>query len=200
MNDILILVGIFKNEGIKQKQLATLLNTTQQTISYKIKKLKKLGYINDNGITEEGISYLMKIHKTLSSVLFNQNVVLKGKVFEGVGEGGRFLSIPEYKNQIKKKMHFDPYPGTLNIRLSEEEARKRASLPTLEFEYIQGFIKEGKKYGGIYVKKCYINGVEGAIIIPVKSRYGFDVIELISPYYLRKKLKIKDGSTIEVVL
>jgi len=40
--------------------------------------------------------------------------------------------------------------------------------------------------------------VEGAIIVPVRTHYSGEVVELISKEYLRKLLHLKDGDTLKV--
>ena len=53
---------------------------------------------------------------------------LAGRVFTGQGEGKKYVSLSWVKHQIKEKLGFDPYPGTLNLRLDEENAKHRVVL------------------------------------------------------------------------
>ncbi len=55
-------------------------------------------------------------------------IVFVGTVFSGKGEGKKFISLPWVKSQIKEKLGFSPYAGTLNIRLNSESARKKILL------------------------------------------------------------------------
>ncbi len=129
----------------------------------------------------------------------NKKIVLEGFVFSGSGEGAYYISLPKYFKQIEEKLGFKPYPGTLNIKLNEESLKNRALIEKLKGIKIEGF-KEGEKIFG--AGKCFpaiINGkIEGAMIIPEKTRYNSSVIELISEKYLRKELNIKDGDIIKI--
>ena len=39
---------------------------------------------------------------------------------------------------------------------------------------------------------------DGALILPVRTHYSGDVVELISPKFLREELHLKDGDTVKV--
>ncbi len=197
---LLILIELLRGKNT-QIEIADSLKVSQQRVSYNLRKLEKEGLVKGKKLTAKGQEFLLKLHKELSnSLLERKRMEIEGVVFSGVGEGKKFLSIRNYKEGIKKKLGFSPFEGTLNIRLDEKNTKKRAFLSSLSFEYLKGFKKDGKEYGGTYLKKCFINGVEGGIIIPIKSRYGYNVLEVVSPYFLREKLKLKDGDKVRVVL
>jgi len=94
---------------------------------------------------------------------------------------------------------FNPYPGTLNLILSNKEAEKRKKL---------------KKYKGItiipekgYCKaKCFkakikeLDEAEAALILPLVPNYPENLIEIISPLNLREKLNLKDGDRLEILV
>jgi CTP-dependent riboflavin kinase len=46
-----------------------------------------------------------------------------GKVVRGLEESGKFLTIPWVANQIKERLSFFPYPGTLNIKLDDTQVQ-----------------------------------------------------------------------------
>ncbi len=197
MDKVLLLIEIAKGKK-SQKELAKVFKTTQQTISYNIKRMEEEGLIKERKLTEKGIAFLVKTHKEICSIFFKEPLVIKGKVFSGVGEGKKFLGMKEYKKRIKEIMGFSPYEGTLNIKIDEKDVGKRKGILG-GFEYLSGFQKQGRSYGGLFIRECSINGVKGAVVIPVKSRYGYDVLEVISPHYLRKKLNLKDGDKVSIV-
>ena len=199
MDDALLLIAISKLGRINQTKLAKMLSTSQQRISYRLKRLREMGLLEGDKISNRGKAYLIFLHREISKLYFSRPLILRGTVFSGNREASRFLSMKEYKHRIKALLGYDIFPGTLNVRLKPEEMKKRMELPLLGFEYIGGFEKEGKKYGGLYIRECKINGVDGALIIPVKTRYGYDTLEIVSKFHLRKKLKLKDGSNVEVV-
>ncbi|PIU59668.1 riboflavin kinase, partial [Candidatus Bathyarchaeota archaeon CG07_land_8_20_14_0_80_47_9] len=45
---------------------------------------------------------------------------IKGKISTGKGEGAQFVKLPWVRKQIIQKLGFTPFPGTLNIRLTED--------------------------------------------------------------------------------
>lgn len=125
-----------------------------------------------------------------------QKLAFKGTVFSGKGEGRKFIDLPWVKGQIKEKLGFIPYSGTLNIRLSKESITQKKLLKNamrLEICPEKGFCK-GK------LIESFINGLECAIIIPEIPNYPSDVLEVIAPWYLRERLKISDGSELTVIV
>ena len=45
----------------------------------------------------------------------------QGTVFSGIGHGSFYVSI--YAKQFRIALGINPYPGTLNVRLEDEDAR-----------------------------------------------------------------------------
>ncbi|MFW6110655.1 MAG: DUF120 domain-containing protein [Thermoproteota archaeon] len=120
---------------------------------------------------------------------------LRGIVFSGKGEGARFLTLPEVRKQIKDKLGVIPYPGTLNIRLTEKDEFKKAALKEAEGKKISlgsGF------HTGIVFEARLKNGVQCGIVIPQIPEYPEDVIEVIAPTELREDLKLEDGDLLEI--
>ncbi len=117
---------------------------------------------------------------------------LDGTVFSGTGQGKRFLELPWVKRQIVEKLGFVPYAGTLNLRLTPESIEKRRILDST-----QGFVVEPQAgYLSGVLFKAAIGEIECAVVIPKVPNYPKDIIEIISPTYLRGLLKIKDGSMV----
>ena len=46
---------------------------------------------------------------------------MEGIVTSGLGEGYFFMSMEHYKKEIKEKLGFEAYPGTLNLKIDEEQ-------------------------------------------------------------------------------
>ena len=47
-----------------------------------------------------------------------------GVLFSGLGEGAYYIMIKGYRKQFQSKLGFDPFPGTLNLRLDSTVDRK----------------------------------------------------------------------------
>lgn len=125
-----------------------------------------------------------------------KKIKLSGKVFSGRGEGEKFLELPWVKRQVKEKLGFIPYHGTLNVRLSEESAKRRKLLE--KATSMKVCPAEGYCSGKIF--KAFVGVLECAIVIPEVAGYPRDVLEIIAPANLREKLQLADGDKITVTV
>ncbi len=125
------------------------------------------------------------------------NNIIHGLVAKGLGEGSKFLSMEHYKYEIKKQLGFIPYPGTLNIKIDPFQYDKLKEKNKVR---IEGFIQEGKKFGGASCYLARIGGILGAVIIPDITKHGNDMIEFISDIKLREKLNLKDNDKVKIQL
>lgn len=124
-----------------------------------------------------------------------QSLCLRGKVFSGRSEGTKFIKLRWVKNQIKEKLGFTPYPGTLNIRLSQRNVKLKKSLREangIEILPALGFCR-GKLF-----KACLMGSVECAVVFPEVADYPEDVIEVIASTNLREKLHLVDGDLVDL--
>jgi len=132
-------------------------------------------------------------------------VNLKGKVVSGYGEGEFYVNL--YAKCFKKVLGFIPYPGTLNVMLDSQSIGVRRRV--LGLEYIAPIIVHPPQISGYKLMpvKCYpallVKGLmceEVYIVEPEASRYGLDIIELISNVNLRKTLQLSDGDEVKIQL
>lgn len=196
---------------ISTDYLAKKLGISQQTASRYLIKLERKGWINRKVTTEGslvrieqfGMLELQRLYSNLKVLMENSyppSVTLEGVVFTGLGEGAYYLSKPDYKKQILDKFGFEPYPGTLNVKLSGDyDIKTRSELEKYPAIEIMGFQGQNRSYGLV---KCYpaiIGGqIKGALVTAKRSHYDSSVLELIAPVCLRKQLGIKDGSKVKV--
>ena len=124
------------------------------------------------------------------------NILLNGIIVRGLGEGTYFMSMQHYKNEIKKKLGFSAYPGTLNLKVNKKELDLLEKLNKIK---IDGFKKNNKTFGGADCYRAKIKGINGAIIIPHLTKHK-NIIEFIAPVHVKSELKIKDGDNIKVEL
>jgi len=206
----LIEVGAYPDEVIfTTTELAKLLGASQQTASRHLIELEKMGLIRrvklgrreSIKITGNGVEHLESMFLTLTRAfeMKKTETVFEGTLFSGLGEGAYYINQEGYKRQFIGKLGFQPYPGTLNLRVREEDREEVRLLEASPFVLIEGFTNGGRSFGPA---KCYLSklasSVEGAIIAPVRTHYSGDVVELISPKFLRKELNLKDGDTVKV--
>jgi len=200
-----------KEIEITTLSLADHLGCSQQTASRHLIVLDEEGFITRDvtkrgctvRITERGIEALREVYAILRRVLeraLPSFIILRGVVFTGLGEGAYYVSREGYKRQFIEKLGFEPYPGTLNLRLVDEDSlRARRELDLYPGIEIKGFTAEGRTFGAGKCFRAVVNDeVEAALVMAYRTHYGPSVIELISPICLRDKLGLKDGDMVKV--
>ena len=197
---------------ISSTELAEKLNISQQSASRHIIDLEKKDYIKKKyaqggqivNINEKGIAILRK-EFTEYGLIFGteKNVKMIGTLETGLGEGGYYISKEGYMKQFNKKLNWEPYKGTFNLRLSNDEVPKIEAMKAAEGILIEGFEEEGRTFGKAWIFKCTLETERGelikkcAIISPKRTHYK-RVVEIISPVFLRKELSVKDGAEFKI--
>jgi CTP-dependent riboflavin kinase len=118
---------------------------------------------------------------------------VKGKIFSSSKRGKQFVNLSWVKKQINEKLGFNPYPGTLNLRLKNETGinkLRKANGITITPE--KGYC-EGKCFKALIMGK-----VKGAVVLPDVPKYPTDVLEILAPVNLRENFGLKDGAEIKV--
>lgn len=196
---------------ISTEYLAVKLGLSQQTASRYLIELDGKSWIKRTmtpegcliRITETGVKELQKLYANLRLLMeatYPPSITLEGVVFTGLGEGAYYTSKEEYRKQFIEKLGFDPYPGTLNLKLTTDyDVKTRSELEAYPAVEIEGFKSEDRSFG---VVKCYPaiigNKAKGAIISALRTHYDASVLEIIAPEPLRKSLKLKDGHKVKV--
>lgn len=121
---------------------------------------------------------------------------MRGKIFSGERKASEFLQIEEYSEFIREKACFRPFPGTLNLRGRPVEIQRLKS--NAEKDKMEGFEKNGKKFGGMKLYHVKVEGIKCCIVDPDLTRYGEDVVEICSEFRLRSKLGLEDGDRIKI--
>lgn len=122
--------------------------------------------------------------------------MINGVIVRGLGEGAYFMSMEYYQKEIKKKLGFKAYPGTLNLKVGEKYMNL---LKNLDKIVIDGFKQKSRKFWGADCYMAKINNVNGAVLIPHLTKHK-EVIEFIAPVHLKSELKLKDGGKVKVEL
>jgi len=130
-----------------------------------------------------------------SSVLLKR-IEFSGTVFSSRGEGKKFLDLPWVKRQIKQKLGFIPYSGTLNVMLSEESIKLKKLLE--KAHSIKVCPTDGYCSGTLI--KAFIGTFECAIVVPEVAGYPKGVLEVIAPVNLREQLQLEDGGEVTVTV
>lgn len=211
MRDILLeLAKLNASKGIivSTHQLGGILECSQQTASRKLIELEKMGLIKKERavkgqkitLTKRGTEILRDYYIQLKCIFEEREaVVIKGELVSGMGEGQYYVTRKGYTQQFEEKLGFHPYPGTLNLLLEREhDLVVREMLDNCPYLKVDGFTDEGRTFGAA---KCYpvaIDRVEGAILSPLRTHHPKNVIEIISPVFLRERLDLKDGDEVSV--
>jgi riboflavin kinase len=193
---------------LSSQSLANELGISPQTASRRLIALERQRFIIRSmkpdgqhvAVTREGEQQLKREYADYIRI-FNperKQYVLTGTVISGLGEGRYYMSIPHYREQFGKYLGFEPFPGTLNIRLDPTSIQVREEIERIEWFEIPGFTADERTFGGVRALPCRIRGVECAIVEPSRTHYPTDIIEVIAGCELRKALDLKDNDMIEV--
>lgn len=197
-----------KGITITTHKIGQLLGCSQQTASRKLIDLEKKGLIKRQRtikgqrirLTRKGLTLLREFYIQLRGIFEEREAVtVKGQLVSGMGEGHYYISRKGYTDQFEEKLGFRPFPGTLNLLLEREhDLVVREMLDNCPYVKIEGFQDEGRTFGAV---KCYlvsIDGVQGAILSPLRTHHPKNVIEIIAPVYLRQKLGLNEGEDVIV--
>jgi len=140
---------------------------------------------------------------TSSRVDPDSNRTMTGFVTHGLGDARHFIPLPGYLEQFREKLGYEPFPGTLNIELTDESISDRKGIPSSNTITIEGWQDGDQTYGPA---SCYPSVIEASgrtystahVIEPERSRHDENVIELIAPVKLRDTLPCDDGEYVSL--
>ncbi|TQD26769.1 winged helix-turn-helix domain-containing protein/riboflavin kinase [Methanolobus vulcani] len=207
----LALIGaIEKPVKISSTEFMHHVSTSSKTAARVLKQLEDDGFISRQlvaggqmvQLTEVGVGLLKKEYADYQQIFCKDHVDLElyGEVITGLGEGQYYIAKDGYMSQFRDKLDFKPFPGTLNVRLNGESAQIRDNMDLIQPIIINGFNDGERSFGGV---KCYpieIEGIKSAVIIPDRTHYPADLLEIIAPVKLREVLRIHDGDEVKVVV
>jgi riboflavin kinase len=150
-------------------------------------------------LTKAGVSMLRSMHQRLSAIFgtHHRTIKLFGSVTSGLGEGSYYVSQPGYRRQFKRALGFDPYPGTLDLKLSDESLDLKGLLESSPGKRIEGFKTHERTFGPVRCFLAKLRGMQVAIVLPTRSTHT-DILELIAAKNIRKTLRLKNGDEVEV--
>jgi len=171
--------------------IAERVHASQQTVSRWVRELQKDGLVQRKrgglSITAQGLRTL-----TRYAVKPSARREFNGVVFSGFRDGARFM--PLYAPRIRFLLGYEPYAGTLNIKLAVPHTLSGGMR-------IPPFETRGVQCGGIALLPCIVGGKSrGAIVLPERTHYGNNVLEIIAPVRLRRSLRLRNGSAVTVQL
>ena len=188
-------------------ELARKLGVSQPTVARRLAELQRSGLISRSPgpkgqriqLTPAGLAALRSLHQELSSILNGKPRILEltGRVVSGYGEGSYYMSQKGYRRQFKRELGFDPYPGTLDVKLDVHSLELRSLLLELPGKQIEGFRAPERTFGSVKCFPATLQGIRAAVVFPARSHHT-DVIEVIAPKNLRRSLKLEDGDVVKI--
>lgn len=197
---------------VNSNYLSTKLNLSQQAISTHLIEFEKNGLIQSKlksrqkliKITDDGLNELSQLYNKLDLVIGSNKKTfeINGTIFTGLGEGAYYVHLPGYRNQFVDKLGFDPYPGTLNVKLTSSiDSEYVRRLNRNEAIHIDSFSDNVRTYGQAWCFTATLNhSIAGSVLIIERTHYDTSVLELIFPIHVRSKLNLIDGSGVKITL
>ena len=126
-----------------------------------------------------------------------EQLEITGKIICGAGEGAYFTQIAWVQQQCAEKLGFKPYPGTLNLEISEEFLR---AVESLDQKKTIELISPDPKFCNAMVFQVSLGDISGAIILPEEKVriHPKNIIEIIAPLNLKAALNVDDGDFIKL--
>lgn len=204
-------------EGAKDKpvpmstvELAKKLRKSQQLASKHLDEMEREGLIErirSGGktyvkLTQKGVSTASELYTSLQ-IAFSageQFIEINGSIFAGLGEAAYYVSMSDYKKQFVSKLGFEPFPGTLNVRLNTTVDRKlKRDLASSEGIHIDGFSDGKRTYGGAECFRALFNEkMHCAVLVLERTIYDDSVLEIIARQSIRRSLNLRDGDRAHV--
>jgi riboflavin kinase, archaea type len=193
-------------------EIAKKIKRSQQLASKELLDLEFFGCIKRNKkskkytikVTERGYQQVYDHFLFLKTAVesFKHVIDFEGHIITGMGEGAYYMSLNGYKKQFKEKLGYEPYPGTLNIKLNSmlfvEAKKEMLKYPSIN---IEGFSDQSRTFGWV---KCYpasINdskNINSSILILERTHYDDSIIELIAPFSIKEQFSLKNGDYVKL--
>ena len=120
---------------------------------------------------------------------------IDGEVTTGLGKAAYFLSQDFYTKEFRKNLGFIPFPGTLNVIVSDEYLDEINDIK----DNCENIIKPDEGFGAVkYIEAKLNDEIEGAIVFPAKTTHDENYLEFIAENKLRDELNLKDGDIVSL--
>jgi riboflavin kinase len=184
---------------------------SQQAASKHLLDLENSGYIEraKKGqkfavrVTDKGYSEIQGLFSSLRSAIDSAPATIdfEGQVVSGMGEGAYYMSLEGYRRQFKEKLGYEPYPGTLNVRLTDQIfMNARRELGKHPSVFLDGFSDGTRTYGWV---KCYRASINdkldnAAALVLERTHYDDSMLEVIAPNSIKQLAGVKNGDRVRV--
>lgn len=198
--------GVAGYVSLPTRELGDALGLSQQAASRRILELVDLGLVQRDlaarqqrvKLTPRGVEALRSEYATYQRIFeVGRTLRIDGVVTSGLGEGAFYMRQKGYKDQFRKRIGFEPYEGTLNLRLPSSELPKLDILRQETGIPIDGFTADGRTYGGAKCFSATLRGVACTVILPLRTHHT-DMVEVIAGEHLRTAIGLKDGERVQL--
>jgi HAD superfamily hydrolase (TIGR01509 family) len=125
--------------------------------------------------------------------------MIEGRLVRGLGQAAHFTRIEGVRRQFVELAAIDPFPGTVNLTLDDDDHRQR--WRSWCEHAVAGVVREDLSS---CEAKCYPARVEGripaAIVVPQVDDYPLDKVELVAALPLCRHLALEEGMRVRVEL
>ncbi len=129
----------------------------------------------------------------------NDHLKITGKIVGGAKQGAFFTQLDWVREQCRQKLGFVPWPGTLNLEIPRENM---PLIEELKPEKGIELVPTDSNYCSGRVFPVSVEGIPGAIVLPAEDVrvHGKNIIEIISPKWLKEALGVKDGDLVTLTI
>ena len=196
--------------AVSTTRLGREMGVSQQSASRHLLLLEEEGLVERRGspkgttvkLTEAGVAQLERVLEGLKWHLEEageETMEIVGEVTSGLFEGAYYVSKEGYSHQMEEKLGFKPFPGTLNLKIEEEDYAKRRRVESGPYVHLEGFRDGTRAFGAARCYPCLLEDrLQGALIVAERSIHDYSVMEIVSPHYLRRELGLADGDKVKV--
>jgi len=213
MTELLLLGAKYSFVELTTTDLGKNIMKSQQAASKHLQELDAAGYINRvrRGqkfrvkLTDKGYSAIEQLFSTLKTAIEStppSTISFEGRVVSGMGEGAYYMSLAGYRKQFYEKLGYEPYPGTLNVKLVDKIFRDaRREIGKYPSIFIDGFSDTKRTYGWA---KCYLAHINdgpirnAAVLVLERTHYDESMLEIIAPVSIKDTVGIHNGDKIKI--
>ena len=121
-------------------------------------------------------------------------IIFKANFLRGIGKGAFFVSLDWVKEAIQREFGFVPFPGTLNLKVKEEDFEKLKKIA----QKGHVLIPPDPSFCTARLIKGRVGFVEGIFVFPEEKVWAHtNVLEFIAPYKVEEALGLKEGTEVE---
>jgi riboflavin kinase len=122
---------------------------------------------------------------------------LEGVLASGLGQGAHFTQLEWVRHAIRRMIGFDPYPGTLNLRLVDTDMlrawRRIRKGPALVLIPPPPEQCRARLFPAVVAQD-----VRAAVVVPDVTRHDDDLIELVAAVHMRSVLGLQDNDRVRL--